>query len=138
MKNKKVDIEKITRELIHKEGIQQPGDDFTKSLMAKILKDPNVQISYVKKDDDKNMIFLFLLSGVLFLAYFGYYIYKNGLKAMVNTDNLPGISYLHTTSEFISKLWSEITFSPYILLSFAGIILLVLFDKYIVKYLYSI
>jgi len=138
MKDKKVDIEKITRELIQKEGIQQPGADFTKSLMAKILKDPNVQVSYIKKDEGKNSILLFLLVGVLFLAYIGYYIYKNGINKLTETENIPGMTYLHTGSEFIAKLWSEISLSPYILLSFIGIILLVLFDKYIVKYLYSI
>ena len=138
MKNKKVDIEKITHELIQKEGIQQPGKDFTKSLMAKILKDPNVQVSYIKKDEDKNNILLFLLIGVLFVAYIAYYIYKNGLSNLTDTKNIPGITYLHTTSDFFSKIWSEISMSPYIILSFVGIILLVVFDKYIIKYLYSL
>jgi hypothetical protein len=138
MKDKKIDIEKITRELIQKEGIQQPGADFTKSLMAKILKDPSIQVSYIKKDEDKNSILLFLLIGVLFLAFIGYYIYKNGINKLNETDNIPGMTYLQTASDFISKLWSEISLSPYILLSFIGIIVLVLLDKYIVKYLYSI
>jgi len=137
MKDNKVDIEKITRELIRKEEVQQPGADFTKNLMAKILKDPNVQVSYFKKDENKNNILLFLLAAVLLLAYIGYYMYKNGISRFTDTD-LPGITYLQAASDFISKLWSEISLSPYIILSFIGIIVLVLLDKYIVKYLYSI
>ena len=137
MKDKKVDIEKITRELIQKEGIQQPGADFTKSLMAKILKDPKIQISYIKKDDDKNSILIFLLIGVLFIAYIGYYIYKNGFGKLSETNNIPGMTYLHTASDFLSKFWSEISLSPYILLSLLGIILLLLFDKYIIKNIVS-
>jgi hypothetical protein len=138
MKDNKVDIEKITRELIRKDAIQQPGPDFTKNLMAKILKDPSVQVSYIKQDENKNNILLFLLVAVLFLSYLGYYFYKNGLSKFTGTDSLPGMSFLQTTSEFVSKLWSEISLSPYILLSFIGIVVLVLLDKYIVKYLYSI
>ena len=138
MKDNKVDIEKITRELIRKDGVQQPGADFTKNLMAKILKDPNVQVSYFKKDENKNNILLFLLAAVLLLAYIGYYIYKNGISKFTDADSMPGITYLQAASEFISKLWSEISLSPYIILSFIGIIVLVLLDKYIVKYLYSI
>lgn len=138
MKDNKVDIEKITRELISKDIVQHPGADFTKNLMAKILRDPSVQVSYIKKDENKNNILLFLLVAVLFLAYIGYYIYKNGLSRFAETDSIPGMSSLQTASEFASKLWSEISLSPYILLSFIGIIALVLLDKYIVKYLYSI
>jgi len=138
MKDNKVDIEKITRELIRKEEVQQPGADFTKNLMAKILKDPNVQVSYFKKDENKNNILLFLLAAVLLLAYIGYYIYKNGISRFNDADSIPGITYLQAASEFVSKLWSEISLSPYIILSFIGIIVLVLLDKYIVKYLYSI
>lgn len=138
MKDKKIDIEKITRELIQKEGIQQPGADFTKSLMAKILKDPSVQVRYIKEDESRNNILLILLVAVLFIAYIGYVIYEKGLDRLTNVEKIPGMTYLHTASEFFTKLWSEISLSPYIILSFVGIILLLIFDKYIVKYLYSI
>ncbi len=138
MKNNKVDIEKITRELIRKDAIQQPGPDFTKNLMAKILKDPSVQVSYIKQDENKNNILLILLVIVMFIAYVGYYFYKNGLTRITETEAVPGMAYLQTASEFVSRLWSEISLSPYILLSFIGIVVLVLLDKYIVKYLYTI
>ena len=137
MKTNKVDIEKITRELIRQNEVKQPGADFTKNLMGKILKDPNIQISFIKKDDDKNSIWVILTLVFMFLSYVGFYIYKYGLNSITQTDNLPGISYFKAAADFATKLWSEITFSPIILLSFIGIILLVLFDRYIIKYLYS-
>ncbi|MGE0089197.1 MAG: hypothetical protein AB7S50_06945 [Bacteroidales bacterium] len=138
MKDNKVDIEKITGELIRKDAIQQPGADFTKNLMAKILKDPSVQVSYIKQDENKNNILLILLVLVMFIAYLGYYFYKNGLTKITETGAVPGMTYLQTASDFISRLWSEISLSPYILLSFIGIVVLILLDKYIVKYLYTI
>ena len=138
MKDNKVDIEKITSELIRKDAIQQPGPDFTKNLMAKILKDPSVHLSYIKQDENKNNILLILLVVVMFIAYVGYYFYKNGLTRITETGAMPGMTYLQTASDFLTKLWTEISFSPYIILSFIGIVALVLLDKYIVKYLYSI
>ena len=40
--------------------------------------------------------------------------------------------------DFFIRLWSEFSFSPYILIAFLGILLLILFDKIIIKYLYTI
>lgn len=138
MKNKKIDIEKITRELIQKGEVQQPGADFTKNLMGRILKNPNVTVQFIKQEKDKNFIWVLLSLALVFIGYIAFFVYKNGLNSIAQAEKIHAISYLKSVFDFFTKLWSEFSFSPYILIAFLGIIILILFDKFIVKYLYSI
>jgi len=138
MKNINVDIEKITRELIQKVEVQQPGADFTKNLMATILKNPNITVQFVKEERDKNFIWVLLSILLMFIGYIGYFIYKNGLNTIADAKEIPAFSNLKYGYDFFIRLWSELSFSPYILIAFLGILLLILFDKIIIKYLYTI
>ncbi|HAN18613.1 MAG: hypothetical protein A2X13_13705 [Bacteroidetes bacterium GWC2_33_15] len=138
MKNKKIDIEKITRELIQKGEVQQPGADFTKNLMGRILKNPNVTVQFIKQEKDKNFIWVLFSLALVFIGYIAFFVYKNGLNSIAQAEKIHAISYLKSVFDFFTKLWSEFSFSPYILIAFLGIIILILFDKFIVKYLYSI
>ena len=138
MKNKKIDIEKITRELIQKGEVQQPGADFTKNLMGRILKNPNVTVQFIKQEKDKNFIWVLFSLALVFIGYIAFFVYKNGLNSIAQAEKIHAISYLKSVFDFFIKLWSEFSFSPYILIAFLGIIILILFDKFIVKYLYSI
>lgn len=138
MNNKKLNTDKYTQDLISKGGVQQPDSGFTKNVMSQILKDTAVNVSFVTSDDRKSNIWLIIsmvIMGVGFFIFYHFYFGLNvdevatGIKSSVTTNAFAG---------FFVKLWTELTISPYILVALAGVVLLVVIDKAIVKYLYSL
>lgn len=138
MNNNKLNIDKYTQDLISKGGVQEPDSGFTKSVMSQILKDPEVNVNFVTSDDRTSNIWLIIsmvIMGVGFFIFYHFYVgldvdeVATGIKSSVTTNAFAG---------FFSKLWAELTISPYILIALAGVILLVIIDKTIVKYLYSL
>jgi len=101
MKNKKIDIEKITRELIQKGEVQQPGADFTKNLMGRILKNPNVTVQFIKQEKDKNFIWVLFSLALVFIGYIAFFVYKNGLNSIAQAEKIHAISYLKSVFDFL-------------------------------------
>lgn len=138
MNNKKLNTDKYTQDLISKGGIQQPASDFTKDVMSKILKDPEVHVSFVTSDDRKSNIWLIISMAIMVVGFFVFYYFYYGLNVDKVTSGLKTTVNTSAFADFFSKLWTELTISPYILIALAGVVLLVVIDKTIVKYLYSL
>ncbi len=138
MNNKKLNIDKYTEELVQSVGFQQPDADFTKNVMSQILKDPEVNIRFVTADDKSSNIWLILSMVVITFGFFIFYYIEYGLNFNKVAEGFKSSGYLKIFSGFFAELWAELTISPYILIALAGVILLVVIDKTIVKYLYSL
>ncbi len=138
MNNKKLNIDEYTKKLVRKGDINQPGPDFTKSVMGQILKDPKVQVSLFTADDKKSNWWLFISVGVMFIAYLIYYFIKNGFNINSGNGLLESFGFVKAFSDFFINLFSELSISPFILLALIGVVVLVILDKTIVRYLYSI
>ncbi|MCK5028640.1 MAG: hypothetical protein KAR57_03335 [Bacteroidales bacterium] len=138
MNSNKLNIDSYTRELVKKGGIEQPGDNFTKNVMSQILKDPSVKLNFVSKDDKQSNIWLFIAIGVMILGYSVFYYVENGFNFTSLADSIETPGYFKVLANFFSNLFNELSLSPYILLAVIGIIVLVVLDKTIVRYLYSI
>lgn len=138
MNNNKLNIDKYTQDLVSKGGVQEPDSGFTKNVMSKILKDPEVNVSFVTLDDKKSNMWLIISMVIMVVGFIIFYHFYYGF----NVDQVAtGIKSSVTTNAFVgffAKLWAELTISPYILIALAGVVLLVIIDKTIVKYLYSL
>ncbi|MDA3954408.1 MAG: hypothetical protein PF485_12240 [Bacteroidales bacterium] len=138
MNNKKINTDNYTKELISKGGIQQPSSDFTKNVMSRILKNPAINIRFITNDDKKSNIWLLISLSILVIGFFIFYFIKYRFDFSNISEGIHTPSFLHTFGDLFSKLWNEISLSPYILIALVGVLLLVIIDKTIVKYLYSI
>lgn len=138
MNNKKLNIDEFTKGLIQKGEIQQPASDFTKNVMSKILKDPAVKVRFITSDDKRSDIWLIISVCTLVVGFFIYYILMHGFNFSQVSSEFQTPGFFKAFTMLFSKLWAEISLSPYILIAFVGILLLVIIDKTIVKYLYSI
>ena len=136
MNNHKLNIDDYTKELISKSEAEQPGGDFTKNVMSQILKDPSVQVSFITKDDRNSNLWL-IISIVIMFAFVFYFI-KNGFSFNNIGESLKTPSVFTFFANFIAKFWNELSLSPYILIALIGVIFLVVIDRTIVKYIYSI
>jgi hypothetical protein len=138
MNNQKLNIDEYTKQLIQKGDVLQPRADFTKNVMGKILRDPEVKVSFVTKDDKQWNIWLIISMVGVFIGYLGFFLAKNGFSFNKGVQSIENISFIRGISVFFSQLWSELSISPYILLAIVGVIILVILDKTIVRYLYTI
>ena len=138
MNNNKINTDEYTKELVSKGGIQQPSSNFTLNVMSKILKDPAIKISFISNDDKKSNIWLAISMGIMVLGFFIFYLLKYGFDFSPVTNGLKESAHLNAFSNFFSQFWNELSLSPYILLALIGVVFLVVIDKTIVKYLYSI
>ncbi len=138
MNNNKLNIDDYTRELVKKGGVEQPDANFTKNVMSQILKDPSVKLNFVSKDDKQSNIWLIIAVGVMILGYSVYYFVANGFNFTSLTGSIETPAYFKVLTDFFSKLFNELSLSPYILLAVVGVVVLVVLDKTIVRYLYSI
>ena len=138
MNNNKLDIDTYTSKLVNKGGLEQPDANFTKNVMSKILKDPSVNINFITKDDKQSNLWLFISVGIMIIGYLFFYFIKNGfnLSQSVSSVQMPG--YLKVFMNFFENLLGELSLSPYIFLALIGVVILVIMDKTIVRYLYSI
>lgn len=138
MNNHKLNIDDFTRELISKAELEQPGKNFTKNVMSQILKDPSVQVSFITKDDKRSNIWLIISIAIMFVGSFGFYFIKNGFSFNNMGESIKTPSVFTFFVDFIAKFWNELSLSPYILIALVGVVFLVVIDRTIVKYIYSI
>lgn len=138
MNNNKLNIDKYTKDLVGKAEMQQPSTDFTKNVMNQLLKDPEVKVSFITKDDKKSNIWLIISMVILVLGFGIYYFLEYGMNLVKITEGFKTSAYLKVLLGFFSELWLELTVSPYILVALIGVIFLVIIDKTIVKYFYSL
>lgn len=138
MNNNRLDIDAYTRKLVKLGGEENPTPNFTKNVMGQILKDPAVNVSFITKDDKKSNWWLFISVGVMILGYVIFYFIKNGFSFNIESGSVESPGYIKAFVDFFSNLFAELSLSPFILLALVGVLLLVLLDKTIVKYLYSI
>lgn len=138
MNNKKLNTDEFTKELISKGGIQQPSSNFTLNVMSRILKNPAIKVSFITDDDKKSNIWLAISMSIMVLGFFVFYFLKYGLDFTPVADGLKNSTYLNIFTDFFSRFWNELSMSPYILIALIGVLFLIVVDKTIVKYLYSI
>jgi len=138
MNNNKLNTDEFTKKLISKAEIQQPGSGFTKNVMSRILKDPAVKVHFITNDDKRSNIWLAISIGIMVVGFFIYYFIMHGLNFSQVSDGFQTPAYLSASADLFSKFWSELSLSPYLLIALFGVILIVIMDKTIVKYLYSI
>ncbi|HAF28687.1 MAG TPA: hypothetical protein DCG75_06525 [Bacteroidales bacterium] len=138
MNNNKLNIDDFTKDLIRKGEVQQPTSDFTKNVMSRILKDPSVNVSFITNDDKRSNIWLIITMSTLVVGFFIYYIITHGFSFSEVSSDFQTPGFFKVFTDIFLKFWGEITLSPYILLAFIGILVLVVIDKTIIKYLYSI
>lgn len=138
MNNNDLNIDKLTKELVDKAEISQPTSRFTQNVMSRILKDPAVKVSFVSQDDRKSNFWLAISLAVMFIGSFALYFLKNGFNLKNIGEDFKASLFVNYFTDFFAKLWNELSLSPYILLALIGVIILVVIDRTIVKYLYSI
>ena len=138
MNNNKLNTDAYTKKLVKIGGIEEPSADFTKSVMGQILKDPSVKVNFVTKDDKKSSIWLYIAVGAMIIGYAIYYFIKNGFDFSSSAGSIETPGYIKVFVDFFSNLFSELSLSPFILLALVGVVILVIMDKTIVRYLYSI
>jgi hypothetical protein len=138
MNNKKLNTDEFTKELISKGGIQQPNSNFTINVMSQILKDPALKVNFISKDDKNSNIWLVIVISIMIVGFSTFYFIKNGLNFSNISEGFQTPSYFQAFADFFSQFWNEISLSPYILIALIGVVILVVIDKTIVKYLYSI
>ena len=138
MSNNKFNIDTYTSKLVNKGGLEQPDANFTEKVMNKILKDPSVNINFITKDDKQSNIWLFISVSVMIVGYLFFYFIKNGFNLSESVGSVQTPGYLKVLTDFFENLFAELSLSPYILLALIGVVILVIMDKTIVRYLYSI
>lgn len=139
MSKKEFNIDKSTRHLIQKGGKVEPSADFTKNVMAQIIKDPAVQFNFsFTKDEKESKVWLFLSIAAMFIGFFLFFFVKNGFNLEKSFDNLSAAFYIQAFTDIFSQIYYELSFSPYVFTGFAGVLVLVLIDKIIVRLFHSL
>ncbi len=138
MNNKKIDIDKYTKDLISKTELVNPEKDFTGNVMNRIVKGPSVKLNFFVQDDKRSNFWLVFSIISMLVAYFIFNVIKNDFSLNRGIEILNTDTYIKLFVDFFSRLWNELSLSPYILIALLGVLVLVILDKSIVKYLYSI
>lgn len=138
MNNNHLNMDGFIKEIINKAGEEQPGKDFTKNVMSQILKDPLIEVSFITKDDKRINIWLIISIAIMLAGSFIFYFIKSGYSFQNMGENIQTPSIFTFFSNFFAKFWNELSLSPYILIALIGVIVLVVIDRTIVRYLYSI
>lgn len=137
MNNNKLNIDEYTKKLVQLSEKEEPSKDFTKGVMNKILLNPEVKVNFITKDDKNSNIWLVISILTMVIGYSVFSFIKGGFTFDGNSSyEVPG--YLQTFIKFFSSLFQELSFSPYIFIALLGVVLLVLMDKTIIRFLYSI
>ncbi|MEE4197110.1 MAG: hypothetical protein V2I54_05660 [Bacteroidales bacterium] len=139
MSKKETNIEQYTRQLIQKAGQEQPSVDFTKKVMQKVLMEPSVNYSAsFSLDDKKSKIWLFLSIASMFVGYIFFFFFKNDFNLDKSLESFSSPHYFNLILDFFKQVYFELSFSPYVLLGLAGVIVLIVIDQSIVKFLHSL
>ncbi|MGM0408370.1 MAG: hypothetical protein ACQERU_10315 [Bacteroidota bacterium] len=139
MNKKTTNIDKYTGRLIKQGGNVEPSADFTQNVMSQIVKDPAVKFNFsMIKDDKESKIWLLISIAAMFVGYFLFFFFKNGFNLEQSVNSLSSALYIQTLSDLFSQIYYELSFSPYVFIGLAGVLLLVLIDKTLIKLLHSI
>jgi len=139
MRKRQLNNDNYIRELIKKNGKEKPSVDFTKNVMAQILKDPAVQFNFsYTKDEKESKAWLFLSVIAMFIGYIFFVLFKNDFNLTKGLEHSFSTKYLKVFFDFFAQLYNELSLSPYVLIGLAGVIVLILIDKTIVRYLHSL
>lgn len=139
MNKENINIDKYIEQLIQKGEKVDPSAGFTQNVMAQILKDPAVKFNFsVIKDDKESKIWLFISIVAMFVGYFLFFFFKNGFNFERSIDSISSALYFQSLSDLFSQIYYELSFSPYVFIGLAGVLLLVLIDKTLVKLFHSI
>jgi hypothetical protein len=138
MNNNKLNIDAYTQNLIKMSGVEEPSKNFTKNVMGQILKDPAVNVSFITKDDKNSNLWLILSIAIMVIGYSVFYIIKNGFSVSSKLKTVDSPEYFKFFTEFFTNLFQELSLSPYIFIALLGVVILVVMDKTIIRYLYSI
>ena len=138
MSNNKLNIDAYTKALVKKSGVDEPSESFTSNVMGQILKDPSVQISFLKKEDGSSKVWLFLAIAIMFIGYGVFYYLKNGYNTVSQITSIETPRFFKPFMELFVNLFQELSLSPYILISLLGVVVLIVMDKTIVRYFYSL
>jgi len=138
MNNNKLNIDTYTHKLVKMSGERETSAKFTKNVMSQILKNPSINVNFVSKDDKRSNFWLFIAIGIMVVGYSVYYFVKNQFKLDSGIGSIDKPEYLKFFTDFFTNLFNELSLSPYILIALLGVVVLVVMDKTIVRYLYSI
>ena len=139
MNKKNSNIDKYTDRLIKQGGKVEPSADFTQKVMSQIVKDPAVKFNFsIIKDDKESRIWLFISIASMFVGYFLFFFFKNGFNLEKSVDSFSSALYFQSLSDLFSQIYYELSFSPYVFIGLAGVLLLVLIDKTLIKLFHSI
>lgn len=138
MNNNKLNIDAYTQSLIKTSGVEEPSKNFTKNVMGQILKDPSVKVSFITKDDKNSNLWLILSIVAMVIGYGIFYFIRNGFTFGTRLKTVEYPEFFKFFTEFFTNLFQELSLSPYILIALLGVVVLVVMDKTIVRYLYSI
>ncbi|HSH53302.1 MAG TPA: hypothetical protein VK982_16365 [Bacteroidales bacterium] len=139
MNEKELNIDKSIRQLIQKSGKDEPSAGFTKNVMAQIMKDPSLEFNFsFTKDEKESKIWLFLSVAAMFVGYMFFILLKNDFNLVKSFEHSFSAKYLKIFFDFFAQIYEELSFSPYVLLGLAGVIVLIIIDKSVVKFLHSL
>jgi len=138
MNNDKLNIDTCTHKLVKMSGERETSTDFTKNVMSQILKNPSINVNFVSNDDKRSNFWLFIAIGIMVVGYSVYFFVKNQINIDSGIGSIDKPEYLKFFTNFFSNLFSELSLSPYILIALLGVVVLVVMDKTIVRYLYSL
>ncbi len=139
MSKKELKNDKSTRQLIQKSGKEEPSAGFTKNVMAQIIKDPAVQFSFsFTKDEKESKTWLLLSVAAMFVGYIFFFLFRNDFNLAKSFEHSLSAKYLKIFVDFIAQIYYELSLSPYVFIGLAGVIVLILIDKSVVKFLHSL
>ncbi|MGC9375929.1 MAG: hypothetical protein ACP5DQ_12935 [Bacteroidales bacterium] len=139
MSKEEKNIDRFTREIIQKNGKENPSDRFTNNVMAQIMKEPSLEFNFsFTKDEKENKTWLFLSVAAMFIGYLFFGLLKNDFNLVKSFEHSFSVKYLNVFFDFFAQIYYELSLSPYVLLGLAGVILLIIIDKSVVKFLHSL
>lgn len=139
MSKEEKNIDRNTRDLIQKNGKEKPSDSFTKNVMAQIMKGPSLEFNFsFTKDEKECKTCLFLSVAAMFIGYMFFVLLKNDFNLVKSFEHSFSAKYLNIFFDFFAQIYYELSLSPYVLLGLAGVIVLIIIDKSVVKFLHSL
>lgn len=126
------DIDNKTKELFDHLDLEHPSGGFSKRVMDRIEKEKAYKAQSLFSQN--------LLIGIaVAVLYFGYHYFKTGRILPGNLLKEMDFSvYLEVLSSFFTQSFSMIDFSPFIIVSIAAIVILMLSDNILLRLMHSL
>jgi len=139
MSKEEKNIDRYSRDIIQKNGKENPSDRFTKNVMAQIMKEPLLEFNFsFTKDEKESKTWLFLSVAAMFIGYLFFVLLKNDFNLVKSFEHSFSVKYLNVFFDFFAQIYHELSLSPYVLLGLAGVIVLIIIDKSVVKFFHSL